>query len=73
MSRDSGKVEEELHNQGLDHDLQLISDILRKKNEKKRKSWFGSEQEKKDLEKKIGSLNLGKTSDGAIRKAGSLE
>lgn len=72
MSFEPAKAEEDLRSHDLTHNLQIISDILKKKYERKRKSWFGSEHEKK-LGKKAGNLNYGNASEGQIREIDKKE
>lgn len=54
----TNKEEEENKNNGLSQSIQVVSEILKKRSEKPRKSWFLYEKQKKDLEKQIDEFHI---------------
>lgn len=57
-STNTTKEEEENKNNGLSQSIQMVSEILKKRSEKPRKSWFLYEKQKKDLEKQIDEFHI---------------
>lgn len=57
-STNTTKEEEENKNNGLSQSIQMVSEILKKRSEKPRKSWFLCEKQKKDLEKQIDEFHI---------------
>ncbi len=64
---DSAKEEDDLKNQGWTHDHQIIYEILKKRSQKPRKSWFCQEKDKKELVQKLSKFSLS-GSEGEIKK-----
>lgn len=64
-SSSSHEDDEMVRSKGLSSDLQAISEILKKRNEKPRKSWFGHEKEKQEIERKLSQFHVG--SEGEIK------
>ena len=67
-SNSTKEAEEDKHMGGLSRDQQIIYEILKKRNRTPRKSWFGFEKEKKDVEHKLGNFHIGNNgSEGDIK------
>jgi hypothetical protein len=63
--------EESCASKGLQHDLDAISEILKKRYSPPRKSWFGYEKDKQDLERRMSNFNVG--SEGDIKNEHKME
>ena len=50
---------------GLTHDVEIVTQILKKRNAQPRKSWFGHEKERQEIERKLSNFHVG--SDGEIK------
>ena len=50
---------------GLTHDVEVVTEILKKRNQQPRKSWFGHEKERQEIERKLSNFHVG--SEGEIK------
>lgn len=64
-SASSKEEDDSTVSKGLTHDVEVVTQILKKRSEQPRKSWFGHEKERQEIERKLSNLHVG--SEGEIK------
>lgn len=71
MSFHSVDEDDSTVSKGLTHDVEVVTQILKKRNEQPRKSWFGHEKERQEIERKLSNFHV--CSEGEIKDDHKME